>query len=114
LNKIVVIEWVDSSAYSLGWTDEVELDLTPITSMGFLIGENEESYAISHSIGLEGCHFDAFVIPKGCVRDITYLDGKENKGGSKKQSKGKQARVQDSEVGGEIRFNGEKIVGLRR
>ena len=112
MNKIVVIEWVDSSQYSLGWTDEVELGLTPITTIGFLIGKNEESYAISHSIGFEGYHYDAFVIPKGCVRDITYLDEKENKGGSKKQSKREQVRVQDSKVGGKIRLKSEKGLGI--
>ena len=113
MNKIVSIEWVDSSHYSLGWTDEVNLDLTPIITIGFLVGENKESYTVSHSVGFEGYHFDAFVITKGCVKNVSYLDEpKEVKSGSKKQSKGKSTGVQDSKAGGEIRFDGKKIVGI--
>jgi len=103
MKKIVVITWVDSSSHHLGWTDETDLDIVPIISVGFLVDDNEESYVISHSIGFNGLHFDAFVIPKGCVKSYVEM---EDSSVSKEQDKGKRVRIHGSKDGGKIRLKG--------
>ena len=101
MKKIVAIKWIDSSAHSTGWTDEKDLELIPILTVGFLISENDDSYSISHSIGFKGLHFDVFMIPKGCVLQLVELEGPD---AGKKQTKGKSSRVLSSVPGGKIRF----------
>ena len=103
MKKIVAIKWIDSSAHSTGWTDEKDLELIPILTVGFLISETDESYSISHSIGFKGLHFDVFMIPKGCVLEIKDLEGPN---ASKKQTKGKSPRVSGSVASGKIRLKG--------
>jgi hypothetical protein len=103
MKKIVVITWVDSSAHSLGWTDETDLELVPIITVGFLLKEDKDSYTISHSLGFSGLHFDAFVIPKGCVKSFIEM---EDSSVSEKQAKGKSTRVLSSTPSGEIRLKG--------
>jgi hypothetical protein len=103
LNKIASIYWVDSSSYNLGWNDEKDLDLKPIFTVGFIINETDEAYYLSHTIGYEGVHFDLFCIPKGCVKDIAYLEAPNV---SKEQIEGEQTRISCREDSGEIRLKG--------
>jgi hypothetical protein len=76
---MVLITWVDSTNHTQGWTCDTVDQMINIMSIGWLIKETEDVYVISHSIGYQGSHFDSFVIPKGCVKEVVELDKKNSK-----------------------------------
>jgi hypothetical protein len=75
--KLIAIYWVDSSSIAIGWHKGETFDLSPIITVGFLIEDAKEHMAISHSIGKTGLVYDAFIIPKGCIREVVDLDTKK-------------------------------------
>ena len=79
MKPMVLITWIDSTNHTTGWTYETETKTIDIVSCGFLMEETDGVMVISHSIGFQGSHFDSFVIPKGCIKEVVKLDTKTGK-----------------------------------
>ena len=73
--EIVEITWVDSSHNNYGWheADDSRYNLVPITTVGYLLVEYEDRVVTTMSVGEQALVFDAFVIPRGCIRNITRI-----------------------------------------
>ena len=70
--NLLRIEWEDSTARHIGWHDPYpngngEYEPTKITTVGWVVEEDEKSLSISHTISTDGMAYDSFVIPKGCI-----------------------------------------------
>lgn len=78
MNKIVLIEWVDSAAYP-GWRDiDLEgLRIATCTSVGYLLYKNKDEVCIFQSKSYNGRgveHIDGqFAIPKGCIKRMEVI-----------------------------------------
>jgi hypothetical protein len=76
---MVLIVWNDSTNHTQGWTFESITETIDIATCGFIVEETDDVYVLSHSVGWNDSHFDSFVIPKGCVKEVVVLDKAESK-----------------------------------
>lgn len=69
--------WHDSHSETLGWNNIKEIRAFPITTIGFVISEDDDMLIISHSLGNvesdDPYHYDIFTIPKGCIAERKEL-----------------------------------------
>jgi len=65
---LVEVNWKDAQT-SHGWehSDEVELDIPIVTTIGFLIKESEDALMIASSVGTDKHTNARMLIPKGMV-----------------------------------------------
>ena len=72
--KIAKIEWQDASDDGKSWSKPGEFaGLVDITTVGILYEENDNEVIIAHSVSSTGDLGGVFHIPKGSVKDISYL-----------------------------------------
>lgn len=75
--QVVTVIWDDSwGAQSGKWEmreAEVQLDMPPLATIGFLVGINESWVAIAQSIA-EDQIGHVLRIPRGCIVDLTVLN----------------------------------------
>ena len=73
---MVVVKWTDSTA-SAQWLDDDEChELAELTSVGWLVGEKEDSLSISTTSYDEGW-LGAVTIPKVAITSVRRVDGLE-------------------------------------
>ena len=71
--NIYVIKWVDSSSHNIGWHDDDDFELVGITTIGFVVSEDDEKVVVSHCYTDNDFHYDAFIIPRGCIRSLDVI-----------------------------------------
>ena len=86
--KVLLIRWIDSTRNACGWTTSNDIDLIEIETIGFCVEEDDEKYTITSTVGSEGDFFDAFMIPKGCVKEVHTIYEKEDNSSQVQQLKG--------------------------
>lgn len=71
----ILIEWIDSIG-SDGWVDldAIDNDSMIITTLGYLIREQEDSYVVSSSVSQLGVCNAPIRIPKIAVLDVWKLE----------------------------------------
>ena len=70
--KMVLIEWVDSTAVG-DWTGDDDVELAKCRTMGFLLQKNKDRVVVAQSTS-DIAHYDnRFGIPRGCIRSIKTL-----------------------------------------
>lgn len=73
---VVEVEWYDAVT-DFGWEEHTELDTTaePVTTIGFLIAENEHSVIIASTVDKGRDQSNSRIkIPKGMIYSIKYLN----------------------------------------
>ncbi len=77
MKQVVLVDWIDSAAYSKGWLYEQEGHVEPmhITTVGFLMAENDDYITISahHAIDNHNGTYGPMAIPRGCITHIQVL-----------------------------------------
>lgn len=77
INKFtpVQIDWNDTCGY-MAWSEEPEITVLSVTSIGHFIEERDDSYVIAmdvcHHVKTPECNGWS-VIPKGCVKSVKEL-----------------------------------------
>lgn len=72
---LVEVQWLDAET-SHGWetvAETVPLEIPVVTTIGFLIEDNDIGIRIASTIGLDKSHNSRITIPKGMVLNITIL-----------------------------------------
>ena len=69
----VEVTWVDSNCLH-GWQEpEVKTEIAEVSSLGFLISEEESKLTLAPSVSEYGLIFNPIAIPKGCIKSIKEL-----------------------------------------
>ena len=80
--QIVLIDWLDAMSDDNSWQDLKELQeqkLRPVTSVGYIIKEDNDSVILVSSFDEESqCGGGGVVIPTNCITKNTILKGQFN------------------------------------
>lgn len=72
MGKTVIVTWVDAEG-SLSWPLPADYSLPIVSTMGWLMQDDEEYVAICGEWFQDASGRDTTVIPRGMVRSITVL-----------------------------------------
>jgi len=92
MKRIAIITWVDSTNHTTGWAFDTITETIDIFTCGFVVDETDDVYVISHSLGYKDSHFDSFVIPKGCVKEVEFLDDEKESSSTQVQQQSRKKR----------------------
>jgi len=74
--EVVMIVWADAQEMEPGWTsiDDIVLELPTMRTVGWLIGQTDNVYAIAQDVDLAESNVHTYsLIPKGWVVSIHRL-----------------------------------------
>jgi hypothetical protein len=90
--RIVKIKWEDSTYIDIGWGKIEEFKPCYINSSGIVLKEDDGRIVISHSVGDNNTHYNAFMIPKGCIIEMEELYNDEKAGDKAQVPSGKNRK----------------------
>jgi hypothetical protein len=72
---MIYIIWMDACADSGDWlsADDIETELMPIHSIGYLVKQTDTCVTIAQSLDHEGKSGERLTIPNECIQDLYYL-----------------------------------------
>ena len=72
---MVLLIWMDACADSGDWLypTDIEHELVPIHSVGYLVKQTDTSVTIAQSIDHEGKSGERLTVPSDCIQDVQHL-----------------------------------------